>query len=100
MHIYMYIYTYIYRGMHAFFAAVASDSIYIYIHTYIHIYIYTHIYRGMHAFFAAVASDRFNVAFPLIGVQDFARAVRESNFQARVDTIRPPFEHASGAIEP
>ena len=50
----------------------------------------------MHAFFAAVASDRFNVAFPLIGVQDFARAVRESSFQARVDTIRPPFEHASG----
>ena len=50
----------------------------------------------MHAFFAAVASDRFNVAFPLIGVQDFARAVRESTFQARVDTIRPPFEHASG----
>ncbi|EKX49653.1 hypothetical protein GUITHDRAFT_104614 [Guillardia theta CCMP2712] len=38
--------------------------------------------------------DLFSLLFPLIGVQDFDRAVRESCFHARVATIRPVFEHA------
>ena len=40
------------------------------------------------------------MAFPLIGVQDFARAVAHGSFLARVDTLRPVFEAAAASLSP
>ncbi|KAF3341432.1 hydrolase YtaP [Carex littledalei] len=49
---------------------------------------------GMHAWFAAAVDARYSVAVPIIGVQGFRWAIDNDKWQARVDSIKPPFEAA------
>eukprot|EP00976_Prorocentrum_cordatum_P097136 1190874-Prorocentrum_minimum.AAC.3 len=51
---------------------------------------------AMHSLYAGLASPRYTTLACLIGVQDFARAVADQTYGARVDTIRGVFEVAAG----
>mmetsp|Transcript_30646 Transcript_30646/g.66896 ORF Transcript_30646/g.66896 Transcript_30646/m.66896 type:complete len:369 (-) Transcript_30646:124-1230(-) len=51
---------------------------------------------AMHSLYAGLASPRFTTLSLLIGVQDFARAVADETYGARIDTIRGVFEAAAG----
>mmetsp|Transcript_6674 Transcript_6674/g.10552 ORF Transcript_6674/g.10552 Transcript_6674/m.10552 type:complete len:144 (-) Transcript_6674:325-756(-) len=45
----------------------------------------------MHGLYAGLASQQYSTLACLIGVQDFAKAVRDSTFEARIKTIPGPF---------
>ena len=50
---------------------------------------------GMHSWFAGALDERIKVVVPLIGVQYFQHAVQHNLYHARVDSIKPVFDHAA-----
>jgi hypothetical protein len=54
---------------------------------------------GMHSLYAGLASPTYTTLACLIGVQDFARAVADKTYDARINTIRGVFEAAAGEKE-
>ena len=53
---------------------------------------------GMITWVGAVVDSRIKVAAPAIGVQGFRWAVENNSFMARVNSIRPVFDHARVAL--